>query len=82
MSGGLAFPFLSNFSTESLSYQNKQYVGLDTYYSAEVPKHNLASICERYGGGGHARVGAISLSPGDLDKAREIAGEIVAELKT
>ena len=32
--------------------------------------------------GGHARVGAISLAPGELDKAREIAAEIVAELKT
>jgi len=47
-----------------------------------VPRHNLASICERYGGGGHARVGAISLSPGELDRAREIAADIVAELKT
>jgi len=27
-------------------------------------------------------VGAISLSPGELDRAREIAAEIVAELKT
>jgi hypothetical protein len=29
-----------------------------------------------------ARVGAISLDPGDLDQARAIAAEIVAELKT
>ena len=47
-----------------------------------APKHNLASICERYGGGGHARVGAISLEPGALEKARSVAAEIVAELKT
>ena len=45
---------------------------------AEEPKHNLATICERYGGGGHARVGAISLEPGELDRARGIAAEIVA----
>jgi hypothetical protein len=51
-------------------------------WSAEAPKHNLASICERYGGGGHPRVGAISLNPGALDQARAIAAEIVAELKT
>jgi nanoRNase/pAp phosphatase (c-di-AMP/oligoRNAs hydrolase) len=46
------------------------------------PKHNLATICERYGGGGHARVGAISLPPGEIDRARQVAAEIVAELKT
>jgi nanoRNase/pAp phosphatase (c-di-AMP/oligoRNAs hydrolase) len=46
------------------------------------PKHNLASICERYGGGGHARVGAISLAPGEVDEARKIAAEIVGELQT
>src|ERR1022692_610002 len=39
------------------------------------------SICERYGGGGHARVGAISFEPGALKKARAVAAEIVAELK-
>src|SRR5579863_493318 len=42
---------------------------------------NLASICERYGGGGHAKVAAISLPPNDLDRARQVAGEIVKELR-
>ena len=42
---------------------------------------NLASICERYGGGGHAKVAAISLPPGDLDRSRAVAGEIVRELQ-
>ena len=41
---------------------------------------NLASICERYGGGGHAVVAAISYGPNDLDLARRTAAEIVAEL--
>jgi hypothetical protein len=63
------------------SFRTKISVGSNPW-AAEVPKHNLATICERYGGGGHARVGAISLSPGELDKARAIAAEIVAELKT
>jgi hypothetical protein len=68
-------------SVSPSSFRTKISVGSNPW-SAEVPRHNLATICERYGGGGHARVGAISLSPGDLEKAREIAGEIVAELKT
>ena len=42
---------------------------------------NLAKICERYGGGGHARVGAISFSPGQGDAARKAAAEIVQELR-
>jgi hypothetical protein len=44
--------------------------------------HNIAAICERYGGGGHPVVGAVSLPPGDVDRARTIAREIVAELQT
>jgi hypothetical protein len=43
-------------------------------------RHNIASICERYGGGGHAVVGAISLGPEEVAEAREILNEIVAEL--
>jgi hypothetical protein len=42
---------------------------------------NLASICERYGGGGHAKVAAISLAPTDLEGARAIARDIVSELR-
>ena len=42
---------------------------------------NLAKICERYGGGGHARVGAISFPPDKGDLARTAAAEIVAELR-
>ena len=68
-------------SVSPSSFRTKISVGSNPW-AAQVPKHNLATICERYGGGGHARVGAISLAPGELDKAREIATEIVAELKT
>ena len=46
--------------------------------SAEV---NLASLCEKYGGGGHARVAAISFGPGDLVRARQVAKEIAATLR-
>jgi hypothetical protein len=42
---------------------------------------NLAKICERYGGGGHARVGAISFPPDRADDARTAAAEIVKELR-
>jgi hypothetical protein len=68
-------------SVSPSSFRTKISVGSNPW-AADTPKHNLAAICERYGGGGHARVGAISLDPGQLDRARTIAAEIVAELKT
>jgi nanoRNase/pAp phosphatase (c-di-AMP/oligoRNAs hydrolase) len=46
-----------------------------------IPRtHDISSICARYGGGGHAVVGAVSLAAAEVDKARSIAGEIVSEL--
>ena len=41
---------------------------------------NLAAICERYGGGGHARVGAISFRPEEGERAASVAAEIANEL--
>jgi len=68
-------------SVSPSSFRTKISVGSNPW-TAEEPKHNLATICERYGGGGHARVGAISLPPAAADRARTVAAEIVAELKT
>jgi hypothetical protein len=68
-------------SVSPSSFRTKISVGSNPWTPAE-PKHNLATICERYGGGGHARVGAISFEPGALEKARAVAAEIMAELKT
>ena len=42
--------------------------------------HDISKICERYGGGGHPVVGAVSLSPDRIDDARRIAREIGATL--
>ena len=68
-------------SVSPSSFRTKISVGSNPW-ALEEPKHNLATICERYGGGGHARVGAISFEPGALEKARTVAAEIVAELKS
>ena len=68
-------------SVSPSSQRTKISVGSNPW-APEAPKHNLATICERYGGGGHARVGAISLPPGDLERARAVAAEIVEELKS
>jgi len=43
--------------------------------------HNLAEICERYNGGGHARVAAISFGAGEIEQARQAAQEITEILR-
>ena len=64
------------------SFRTKVAVGSNPWTKADPQKMvNLARICERYGGGGHARVGAISFPPDQEEQAREAAKEIVAELR-
>jgi hypothetical protein len=50
-------------------------------WSPRPRMHNIAEICERYGGGGHAVVGAISLKPEEVETGRKYLREIVDELK-
>lgn len=51
-------------------------------WSPRPRTHNIATICERYGGGGHAVVGAISFAPSEVEKGRQAMREIVEELQT
>jgi len=62
------------------SFRTKVSVGSSPWSTATYME-NLARICERYGGGGHARVGAISFPPDRFDEARRASDEIVAELR-
>jgi hypothetical protein len=50
-------------------------------WSKRERRHNLAKLCEEYGGGGHAVVAAISFKPDELDKARAAAREIAGKLQ-
>lgn len=50
-------------------------------WKKELRRHDLASIAGRYGGGGHPVVAAVSFGPGEVARAREVAAEILAELK-
>jgi hypothetical protein len=43
--------------------------------------HDISAICARYGGGGHAVVGAVSLPPDAVERTREVALEIARELE-
>jgi hypothetical protein len=45
-------------------------------------RHNLARMAERYGGGGHPAVAAISFKPEDLENARAAARLLADELRS
>ena len=62
------------------SFRVKVSVGSNPW-APSPPVANLAKICERYGGGGHARVGAISFEVTQQEAARKAAQEIVQELR-
>jgi hypothetical protein len=62
------------------SFRVKVSVGSNPWAKRE-PTVNLAKVCERYGGGGHARVGAISFDITKGDAAHQAAREIVEELR-
>jgi len=71
-----------NVGLSRSSFRTKVAVGTNPWTKVPV-EHlaNLAAICERYGGGGHARVGAVSFPPDNEDEARKAAAEITAELR-
>lgn len=63
------------------SQRTKISVGSNPW-SPKPRTHNIAKICERYGGGGHAVVGAVSLKPEEVEEGRAAIREIVAQLST
>ena len=71
-----------NVGLSRSSFRTKVAVGTNPWTKVPVAElANVAAICERYGGGGHARVGAVSFPPDREDEARKAAAEIAAELR-
>jgi len=71
-----------NVGLSRSSFRAKVAVGTNPWSTLpESRLANIAVICERYGGGGHARVGAVSFPPDKLDEARKAAGEIATLLR-
>jgi hypothetical protein len=63
------------------SFRTKISVGTNPW--TQLPQDrlaNIAGICERFGGGGHARVGAISLGRHAVEEARRVAEVVKTEL--
>jgi hypothetical protein len=64
------------------SFRNKVSVGTNPWTTKSASElANISAICERYGGGGHARVGAISFAVDKSDEARAAAREIAVALR-
>ena len=71
-----------NVGLSKSSFRTKVSVGTNPWTLKPANElANLAAICERYGGGGHARVGAISFTVDQEDEARRATAEIVEELR-
>jgi hypothetical protein len=51
-------------------------------WKTPAEEKNLATLAERYGGGGHPRVAAISFEPSQVERARQVAREIAAILRS
>lgn len=64
------------------SFRTKISVGTNPWTTLPAEQLiDLSKICERYGGGGHARVGAISFPPDREADARVAVREILTELR-
>ena len=67
-------------SVSASAVRAKVSLGTNPWNQASA-NQNLASLAEKFGGGGHARVSAISFEPGDLPRAREVARGLAATLR-
>jgi hypothetical protein len=71
-----------NVGLSKSSFRTKVSVGTNPWTLKPASElANIAAICERYGGGGHARVGAISFAVDREVEAQAAAREIVAALQ-
>jgi hypothetical protein len=69
-----------NVALTRSDFRTKISVGSNPW-SPRPRLHNIAEICERYGGGGHAVVGAVSLKREDLDLGKRYMAEIIETLQ-
>lgn len=69
-----------NVSLTRSPFRTKISVGSNPW-APRPRRHNIAEICEQYGGGGHAVVGAVSLAPDEIEKGKKYMREIVRELE-
>src|SRR4030088_1558961 len=67
-------------SVSASAVRAKVSLGTNPWNQATA-NQNLASLAEKFGGGGHPRVSAISFDPQDLERARQVARDLTAVLR-
>lgn len=78
--GYLVFPAcLYTVSATRTTTAIKLSVGTNPW-SALPRRHDIGALCARYGGGGHAVVGGVTLRPDELQRARDTLRALVREL--
>lgn len=69
-----------SISVSASATRAKVSLGTNPWNQATADQ-NLASLAEKYGGGGHPRVAAISFDPQNIERAREVAKNLAATLR-
>jgi hypothetical protein len=80
--GYLLFPgCLYSVSGTRLAESIKISVGVNPW-STQRRRHDIGALCARFGGGGHAAVGGVTLKPDELGRARTTMAAVIHELET
>jgi hypothetical protein len=69
-----------SISVSASAVRAKVSLGTNPWNQATADE-NLASLAEKFGGGGHQRVAAISFDPTDIPRAQEVARGLVEALR-
>jgi hypothetical protein len=80
--GYLLYPrCLYSVSGTRVAQNIKISVGVNPW-APQPRRHDIGALCARYGGGGHAAVGGVTLHPDELARAQETMTAIIDELAT
>jgi hypothetical protein len=80
--GYLLFPScLYAVSGTRHAHSIKLSVGVNPW-STTRRRHDIGALCARFGGGGHAVVGGVTLRPDEIGRARETMAALIHELET
>jgi hypothetical protein len=73
----------ARYSVTLLETKERYKISVGSNPWPKTPRaHDIAKLCERYGGGGHPAVGGISLPKTDLAAAERVAAEVTAFLQS
>jgi hypothetical protein len=73
----------ARYSVTMLATNERYKISIGSNPWPKTPRtHDIAKLCEKYGGGGHPAVGAISLPKTDLAAVQQVADEVTAFLQS